>query len=523
MRMSSRLPHTPLLRKLIGVIRRGSDSQADGMSRRQFIALSAAGLTTALVSGCGGGLLVAREQDEPIAVIGAGAAGLTAAFRLSQAGAKVALFEGNNRVGGRMLTKDNFIAAESNGGKPMFCELGGELVDSDQKDLIDLAAELGVGIQEIKGGDAGVEYYFFGGKIRTDKDLIPDFLPLAQQLARDADKLTDEQKKFTAKARRFDYMSLEKYLQSFDGKVAPWVLKLLDVAYVIENGRATREQSALNLITYLSPDTTDGFKMYGDSDESKRIQGGSSRLIEALLERIAGKVTIHMQHRLTAITIASNKNLTLTFATPDGGKEFTFAQTICALPFTMLRNGRVAGIDQIGLTHEKLRAIQELGYGNNTKAMLAFKSRLWRKASPSNNGSNYSDQSFQNCWETSRGQDGPRGILTDYLGGETAVEATPEKRFDTTLDELDKIFPGIKADYAGKRIMIHWPTQEFVQASYSCPLVGQFTTLLEHCGTPELDGRLLFAGEHTSIDFAGFMCGAIQSGNRAAKEALGRI
>ena len=155
--------------------------------------------------------------------------------------------------------------------------------------------------------------------------------------------------------------------------------------------------------------------------------------------------------------------------------------------------------------------------------MIAFKSRFWRMANPVNNGSIYSDQSFQNCWETSRKQEGPCGILTNYLGGKTAVDATPEARFDATLKELNKIFPGAEATYLGKRVMMHWPTQEFTRGSYTCPLVGQVTTMLEHCATPELNGRLLFAGEHTSADFSGFMCGAIQSGNRAAQEALGKM
>ena len=57
----------------------------------------------------------------------------------------------------------------------MFCELGGELVDSDHKDLTKLADELGVKIQELKGGDKGVELYFFGGKHYTEQQLIPAF------------------------------------------------------------------------------------------------------------------------------------------------------------------------------------------------------------------------------------------------------------------------------------------------------------------------------------------------------------
>ena len=58
--------------------------------------------------------------------------------------------------------------------------------------------------------------------------------------------------------------------------------------------------------------------------------------------------------------------------------------------------------------------------------------------------------------------------------------------------------------------------------SRALDLVGQATTALEHCATPELKGRLLFAGQHTSANFSGFMCGAIESGNRAAKHALGK-
>jgi monoamine oxidase len=41
-------------------------------------------------------------------------------------------------------------------------------------------------------------------------------------------------------------------------------------------------------------------------------------------------------------------------------------------------------------------------------------------------------------------------------------------------------------------------------------------------GLPELGGRLLFAGEHTSTDYSGFMNGAVESGLRVADEITGR-
>ena len=52
---------------------------------------------------------------------------------------------------------------------------------------------------------------------------------------------------------------------------------------------------------------------------------------------------------------------------------------------------------------------------------------------------------------------------------------------------------------------------------------GQYTTMLEVAGEPALDGRLQFAGEHTSSDFLGYMNGGVQSGNRAAAALIAAI
>jgi monoamine oxidase len=56
----------------------------------------------------------------------------------------------------------------------------------------------------------------------------------------------------------------------------------------------------------------------------------------------------------------------------------------------------------------------------------------------------------------------------------------------------------------------------FTLGSYASAKVGQYTTLLEVASEPALDGRLQFAGEHTSSDFLGFMNGGVESGNRAS-------
>src|SRR5687767_789188 len=161
---------TPLLRKLTQTVRQArwlnqypqhralffEARDASRVSRRDFVRmLSAAGLLTA-AGGFAPRLVRGSESPTPeaggsgpVAILGAGLAGLTAAYRLLQAGTPCEIFEGSERTGGRVLTKTDFNK------EGMFCELGGELVDSDHTDLIELARELGVEIQELKGEDSG--------------------------------------------------------------------------------------------------------------------------------------------------------------------------------------------------------------------------------------------------------------------------------------------------------------------------------------------------------------------------------
>jgi monoamine oxidase len=526
---------TPLFRKLMQSMRQAhwlnehpqhrefffEAEEASRVSRRDFVRLlGAAGLFTAA-----GGLVpnLARGAEsptpskgggDPVAIIGGGVAGLTAAYRLFQAGIPCEIFEGSERTGGRILTKNDF---NKDG---MFCELGGELVDSNHEDLIALAGELGVEIQELKGGDSGVDLYHFGGKHYTDKELIPAFEPFSKKLAADFEGILDKDEEFTEKAGKFDKISLAEYLTETGKGVDKWVVDMLRVAYTIEYGRDLEEQSALNLIAYLSADTSQGFKLFGDSDESKRIKGGSSSLPNALAKALEGKVKINKGYRLAKIGQAG-PNLTFNFATDGGTKSLKFTRAICAIPFTMLR--QVEGVKTLGLSKEKQTAIAELGYGNNSKVMHGFTERWWRnpevKLPAQNNGSVLTDLPLQCTWETSRGQTGESGILTNFLGGSAAKNFTTD-RFDKFKEELNRVFPGIKDKFDGKRAMMNWPEYKFTRGSYTCPLVGQYTTLLAAAAPAELDGRLVFAGEHTSGDFSGFMNGAVESGNRAAKEII---
>ena len=63
-----------------------------------------------------------------------------------------------------------------------------------------------------------------------------------------------------------------------------------------------------------------------------------------------------------------------------------------------------------------------------------------------------------------------------------------------------------------------WSNYRYTLGSYSAAKVGQYTTMLDEAGKPALNGRLQFAGEHTSgADYFGYMNGGVRSGNHAAQ------
>lgn len=511
---------SPLLRRILVSLRDSVAVVRDADSgRRNFIRNTVLAGAGAALAGC------ARNPDAParqpsvkgpVAIVGAGAAGLTAAWRLQRAGVEVHLYEASHRFGGRMWTKKNFNA------EGMFCELGGELVDTGHKPLIALANELGVGIRPIKAPDAtGGESYFIDGRLYSEADVIAAFVPLAPRIADDAAGLRDDKDAWTDKARAFDAMKLCDYLGEAGRatNTPAWLIRALDVAYVTEYGVPTCRQSAMNFLGMISPDTSSGFKVYGDSDEAFRIAGGSASLTDELARRLEGRAEIFKGHHLASISDDGDK-ITLTFFI--GGcrasKKAEYSRVILALPFPLLRE--VAGWDTLALSEPKKTAVRELGWGENTKVMFGMNPGFMDTLRASAGGAGaFSDALFE-CWDTARGQPGRSGVVTCYLGGAAArgfVTTGPEH----FLDELDRVFPGAKAAHDGNEIHMDWPRFAFTKGSFSATLVGQYCGMIADAAAPELGGRLVFAGEHTSENSCGYMNGAVESGERAAKEILG--
>jgi monoamine oxidase len=506
---------------------RAAEARRAGRSRREFLRFAAGGAAALaaapLLSACGGDDDGGDNNEDAcsdidagadagsdgggstarVAVVGAGLAGLHCAYRLQQAGIDVSVFEASGRTGGRTFTARGMLPDDQ------IAELGGEFIDSGHECMITLAKELGFELDDLLGkGSIVGDTYFFSGREFSEKEVVADFIPVAEQMeiAFTAGKETEEA------FAELDNISIAEWLDDADGgNAAPLIRDLLNVAYTIEYGLDSDVQSVWNLLYLIDFDTPDPFRIFGDSDERFHLHLGSDSLAGKLAESLASQIQVDSP--LVALA-RDGSRYKLTFGRDSSTKEDSFDHVVLALPFSTLRDVDLKAAE---LPQEKLDVINQVNYGTNCKLMGSFTNRVWNLLDPAKSGSSYSDLGYQATWDSSRGQDGKSGVLTNYLGGAAGVAAgrgKPQERLLEALEDIDRVFPGVAKAYAkNSALRFHWPTAPFNKGSYTCYTTGQWAFYgLEG----ERVDNIHFCGEHTSLDFQGYMEGACETGASAA-------
>ncbi|MFN7728954.1 MAG: FAD-dependent oxidoreductase [Bdellovibrio sp.] len=463
------------------------------------------------------------RKIQPVAIVGLGAAGLTAAYQLQKLKIPFVLFEASSRVGGRVFTDDKTFA-----GQGQFCELGAELVNSDHTALRNLARELGVVIEDFGAPDPSLlsEIYVHDGIRYSASDVKTAAAPLVKSIRGDLKRIFGKSKPeaitatspFRHKAQTYDNTSLAQYLD-VQTSLPAWFKGLLREAYETENGVAIEKQSVLILFSMFA-EFHGEWSTYGSSDETSRIKGGSSKLIEAIFKKIQPRGAVNFKHQLVQV-IEKDGKIDLTFQTTEQLKTMTFSQVILGLPLPVLRQVGGFSDQTLKLKAQVHKAIQELQYGYNSKTMLGFSQRIWRKPKkfePST-GSVLSNLYTSTLWETSRLQKDPAGILTFYAGGKKAHDVALSN-VSQMLTDIQALFPGAKDVFNQKTVQFNWPKYPWALGSYCSPAPGQYTTLMGLLHEPFLGHKLFLIGEHTSIDYYGFYDGAIESGQRVAEQIM---
>ena len=185
---------------------------------------------------------------------------------------------------------------------------------------------------------------------------------------------------------------------------------------------------------------------------------------------------------------------------------------ICAVPFSVQRDIEVSP-RFLGREAKGHRAVAIL---SASKIFLQSKKRFWVNEGLS--GFATTDLPISQVWDMTYKQPGTRGILQAFpisLHSRRVTGMAESERINYALEQVEMIYPGMREHFEGGLTKC-WDEDEWARGATAFYKPGQFSTLLPHVARPE--GRIHFAGEHTSAWGDGWMQGALESGNRVAQE-----
>jgi monoamine oxidase len=515
------------------------DSRDTSVARRDVLRGSAAAALAAVIpAGAAMRAPSAVGRERRVAIIGSGIAGLGCAFRLWRSyGIRSEVYEYNaSRPGGRIHTLRGFFA------EGQYAEEHGEFISTEHTEMRRLAAAFGLSLNDVNiypPGSHPQDYRLrFKGRIWPQAALNRDWHEWGFRLFYEAafvkapwPTLHDSS---TPSGRRWDHTPAPEWIeQHIPGGLDSDFGRLCVAVLLDEYGGPVAEQSALNLIYLLGTDDSSpsgqqppGRPQLSATDEKWHIRGGTDRLIQALIAALPSG-TVHLGARLEAVRSRGHGGYACTLSGGPASRDVRADHVVLALPFTKLREVELHGIE---LPRPQRQAIAEEPLGTNAKIQMQFARRVWNADGWT--GDMYDDGIVQGGWDATIAQPGDAGILIALPGGATGADlgrryglshyegpATPEMAEDF-LAGFDASFPGARQAYNG-RAYYTWPSgNPHIGGAYSYLKTGQYTRFNGIQG--QRHGNLHFAGEHTSVDFQGYMEGALRSGYRCAAEVAGR-
>ncbi len=490
-------------------------------SRRDFLKFSSWAASSLYLAGCASFRSSfngdRRQFDEEIVILGAGAAGLAAAYTLKKNKVPFRVFEAAPRVGGRLYTLQNFA------GK-MFAEMGGEFFEESHRHIFQLCKELSLETQEIKTSLADAPLYLIQGKYFTHAEYRKKIKPLLHQLAQHQSELfsgrevllTVDNMAQYEKAFYYDSQNVQDFVRSLNLKTEPWAL---EVFFTQVRSRYGVEPGNLSMLYFLSTYTRDP-RLNPDSTLSRyRLAQGNEALVRTLYERVAGVIPDHAV-KVSSPLISLRESVSgfeLGFRIEGREQVYQCRHIICTLPFSILRE--VEGFSRLNFSALKKELIQSQVYAEQAKAVIEGKDRFWKRKTSSRplyNGHLSGDFTSQELYDGGLGQAGI-GTLVSCLRTDHSSLTDEGRIIPEALKDLEKIDEDFARSSAGNAMsFINWGLRSYQKGSRSSFLPGQYHRYGGVAAKVEYGGQFAFAGEHTSVDFPGTMEGAFATGIAAA-------
>jgi monoamine oxidase len=447
-----------------------------------------------------------ERMDADVCVVGAGFAGLSAAWRLHQAGKEVAVLEARERVGGRSWTVHLDDGTQ--------IDRGCGWIGAGQDRSYALAAEMGVDTYPTWA--EGEHIVVSGGKPTRYTGTVPlkiNVLQLANvgiamtRLNQMAKKVPPDTPWTAKDAASWDNRTVRDWLES---GTAPGLGR--DMLRASLGDLFTSDLSEVSLLGALQLlSSNHGFErlvsVKGGHQES-RVVGGTQAILNAIHERLGAAVRLatpvrQVTQRAGGVEVAAD------------GVTVNAKRAVVAVPVWLTE--RIWWDPP--LPRDRAQLIQRVPTGEVYKFHFVYATPWWREDGLS--GQSLDTRSHVPVTLDACGPVPPPGVLFGVCGGDESralAKMTPESRRDTLLTELTARF-GPKAARIEDYIEQDWTAEAWTRGGMTTHFPpGVLTSLGPALRAPS--GRVHWAGTETAIEFMGTFNGAIESGERAAKEIL---
>ncbi len=487
-------------------------------TRRRF--LKAAGLAGAALARFGlalpgrsaGWPLAERQQGterplEPgrprkrVIVVGAGLAGLVAAYELDRAGHDVTLLEAQLRPGGRVLT---LRSPFSDG---LYAEAGADRIPNTHDLTLRYARQFQLQLAPFSPPNGRWMNQIAGAPLVGNPE-FPAHWPLPLTAAEQKLGRAGLWRKYVLDAAReignpaapgwspgkfaaYDSVTFIRFLRQRGASAA--AVRVMTLGWDYDG------VSALRVLAELAAN--------GNITATYKIASGSDSLPRALAERLSDKIRYGATLRQV---VAEKRMLRASYVQGNMVHQLQVDRLICTIPLPVLHRVEF----QPMLSDEKVNAIDNAYYLSATRLFFQEERRFW--AARGLSGFARSDWPAE-VQQPTFDQAGSRGILCACLTGEMArrVASLPEDRsMATVLNEMETLFSGARENFEGGTTK-SWNDDFWAKGAFQWFRPGQMIELWPHLATPS--GRVHFGGEHTS-PWPGWMQGAIHSGLRTARE-----
>jgi len=429
--------------------------------------------------------VISQRRQRACVVIGAGLAGLAAAFKLKNAGWKVTVLESRDRFGGR-------VYSHKFAGTDLICELGAEWVGESHERLKALCHDFKIPLQK---------HQFEDHLLRDGRVYRPGQWGFSPQAKVAFEKLIAGYENLTPLAKtKLDKYDWWTYLERIGFTADD--LQLRDLMDSTDFGESIRHVSAFAALAEYAESSPKNEMDY-------KMTGGNSRLVEEFAKRI-GAENIRLDSPV--IGVRQRKGRVLVEVPFGGGYNQMSAglaadAVICTAPINSLLKIKF----DPPLPPAQQDAAERLTYARICKNSVLYNERFWKEE----NFSLVSDATSHFYFHSTQSQPGKQGILTSYAVGEKAdvlASQSDERRMriiTNDIADLDKNAPGL----ARRIVSYAWQRDPITDGAYAIYKPGQWFGIRPILQRPH--GKVLFAGEHIA-DWQGFMEGAIETGEAAA-------